>query len=368
MADQPDQQYDGVIFNRFDGLVNTRSAERLRPTELERAVNIDLDDIGQIHRRRGYRRVAGGDWHSLFQAAAAVYGVKDGRLVSISTDYRATDLGVQIDTRPVGFAQVGADIYFSSESTAGVIHPDGAISAWAADQSDTIWFSPVPKPTSTLNPIKGKMLRKPPLSSILTYFNGRIYLAKGNVLWATELYMYLHVDVNANYLMFESEITAVGAVTDGLYVGTKTGVYFLAGRKFREQVRMPISQYGVIPGTMLAVPAELINPKVELQDVAESKNAVVMMTTSGLLAGFDGGVTFNLTQNDMLFPDASSGAAMLRRQDGMNQIVTALDSGGTPAGGMRIGDYVDAQLIRFGNTPVVDAGLVMSDSVSATIV
>jgi hypothetical protein len=70
------------------------------------------------------------------------------------------------------------------------------------------------------------------------------------------------------------------------------------------------------------------------------------MTTHGLCIGQDGGHAFNLTQNHVWFPNAISAAATWRRQDGMNQFIATLDSGGTPADTARIGDYVSAEIIR----------------------
>lgn len=98
-----------------------------------------------------------------------------------------------------------------------------------------------------------------------------------------------------------------------------------------------------MPGSLLSVPEELLG----LENSASSKNAVLFMTDSGLFAGLDGGICYNLTQNRVLFPDAASVAAMFRRQDGINQYVGVLDSQGSPASAARIGDYVDVEIRRF---------------------
>ena len=37
------------------------------------------------------------------------------------------------------------------------------------------------------------------------------------------------VDLIAGYKMLESEITFIGSVVDGLFIGTMTGVFFMAG-------------------------------------------------------------------------------------------------------------------------------------------
>ena len=73
----------------------------------------------------------------------------------------------------------------------------------------------------------------------------------------------------------------------------------------------------------------------------------MFLAKTGLCAGFNGGQSFNLTQNTMVFPDASNAAALFRRQDGVNSYVAVADSGGTPSSNARIGDYVDAEIRRF---------------------
>jgi hypothetical protein len=75
-----------VILGAFKGLKNTVSRERLGQDELERAVNVDIDDVGQLRRRRGYVRKQTGSWHSVRTFTLKVLGVRDGTLgVSTAT-------------------------------------------------------------------------------------------------------------------------------------------------------------------------------------------------------------------------------------------------------------------------------------------
>src|SRR5271170_3624304 len=83
-TDQP----DSVVFQKFSGMKNVVTSERLGPDELETAINIDIDDAGQIHRRRGRMLVATGDWSSLHTGLSGrVYAVKDGNLGVIEPNY-----------------------------------------------------------------------------------------------------------------------------------------------------------------------------------------------------------------------------------------------------------------------------------------
>lgn len=349
MADPQDPnqpQGDSVIFGAFEGLKNTVTRERLKPTELEVALNVDLDDAGQVHRRRGFTRVATGNFHSLYSdSTGLVLAVKDGALGVVKTDNAFEPLLPNAGPDPLDYVRVGETIYFSSAVTSGKIGPTMLVSRWGEVAADNTWLSPVVRPTETLGAIRGKIIGPPPMATSITYWNGRIYLAHDNVVWATELYLYDYVDKTKNFLTFESEITMLATVTDGLYVGTKDAVWFLTGT-FNEMRRIKLMSFGALPRTAVDVPAELVKPQLQDQK-SPSKNAVLFMTTFGLCAGFDGGLTYNLTQEDVIFPDAVTAAPMFRRQDGVNSYVAVTDSGGTPSANTRIGDYVDVEIRRF---------------------
>ena len=336
----PSPQQDSVTLSGFKGLRNTVTSERLSGDELETAVNVDLDDAGQARRRRGYTLKSAGSFHSLFTASEVTYGVKDGALGIIRPDYSFETLRSGLGDDPVAYVEVGDDVYFSSATASGIV-TDGTVSDWGAQVSPGEWLSPVINPTTTLGAIGGKLLGKPPLATALTYFNGRIYLANEQTLWATELYLYRYVDKTKNYRLFEAPITALGAVTDGIYVGTTTTLWFMSG-SFNEMRRIKTVDQGILPGSMIDVPSHLV-----ASQPASTKNVLLVMTAGGLCVCQDGGTVYNVTTPQMVFPDAVSAAAMFRAQDGINQYVGVLNSAGTPASAARIGDYVDAEIRRF---------------------
>jgi len=332
---------DSVTLSGFKGVRNTVPADRLAPDELERGQNIDLDDLGAVHSRRGYTKVADGAFHSVFTAGGTTYGAKDGALGVIRPDYSFETLQAGVGLDPIAYVTVGDQVFFSSGTVSGVIR-DGTVGAWGAQVSPGEWNSPVINPTTTLGAIAGKLLGAPPMATALTQYKGRIYLAQGNVLWATELFLYHYVDKTRNFFQFEDEITVLGAVTNGIYVGTRSRLYFLGGDKLTELSTSQVQMFGALPGSMVELPADLILP-----NQSTTRSGLMVMTTGGLCACQDGGAVYNLTQTQMLFPGAVSAAAMFRQQDGVNQYVGVLDSAGTPTSSARIGDYVDAEIRRF---------------------
>ncbi len=338
MASQPPPE--SYVFAQFKGLRNTIDATRLSPTELVVARNVDLDDAGQLRRRRGYGRKVSGRFHSLFTGTLATYGVKNGELGLINRDYSFIPLGVDVGTDSrVAYVQVADDIYFSSGRVSGVIRPSQAVDPWGQIGGDTMWVSPVVNPTAGLTPIRGKLFGPPPMATVLGERNGRIYLGEGRTLWATELYLPHQVDKTRNFLQFEDDITGIGMVNDGLYVGTRSSLWFLSGT-FPLKRDLALAS-PVIAGSMVAADPKIVAPQ------AQSSAAVLILTESGLICGLDGGVVLNLTHDMMLFPQSERAAAMFRRQDGGNHYIVAQDSAGTPISSARVGDYCDAEIRRF---------------------
>jgi len=339
---------DSVVFAGFDGLRNTVARERLKPSELDTAINVDIDDQKQIRRRRGYKKVgAAGSYHSAYSDnSGLMLVVKDGSLCRLFPDYSVSASLVSVGDQYLDYVRVSDNIYFSSLAASGKYSVSAnAVSAWGQTGGNGTWLSPVVNPTSTLGQVNGKLLGKPPMASNISYYNGRIYLANDTTLWATELYLYDYIDKTRTFYQFESPITMVDSVTDGLYVGTETTLYFLQGDAAPLK-RTPIMSSGVVPSSSVSVPAELIRPQIENSMQYQAKNAVMFLTKSGIVAGFDSGVLYNLTQSEIILPDATRASVMFRRQDGMNLFTAVQDSGGTPSSTARFGDWCDATIIR----------------------
>lgn len=334
------QRTDPKLYRDFTGLSNTVTEERLSESDLSVAQNIDIDDAGQIRRRRGFSLVAAGNFHSLHQNGEVWYVVKDEDFCALYRDYTTTVLQAGVGPDFLAYADVGETTYFVSSSFSGVVS-GGSVSPWGAGASGTTFESPVVNPTANLPLIAGKLTSPPPLATSITYLDGRIYLADGELIWATELYRYHYIDRNKNYLYFEQPVRQIIAVSDGIYAGTDDAVYFLSG-PFGQMSRRKVADAGIV-----ARSAVYVDPKRVGQGDQQSKLAVMFLTRAGLYVGFDSGVCLNLTQDKFLFPSSQSAAAMFRQQDGMSQYVGVTNSSGDPSNSARFGDYVDVEIRRF---------------------
>jgi hypothetical protein len=202
----------------------------------------------------------------------------------------------------------------------------------------------------TLPPIGGRLFGSPPLARYLAFWNGRIYMAAGNTLWGTELYLYDYVDATKTYKIFESEITALGVVQDGIFVGTKSNLWFLSGPTFHELQSVLVSIGGVVPGSVSYAPEHLVSPQTQRGqgDEVSQQNAVLMLQGQSIIVCVKGGTTYDLTHDKFILPSAVKAATIFRQQDGLNQFIAVQDSGGDPVNNSRFGDYLSAQLIRNG--------------------
>jgi hypothetical protein len=344
MPAPPPELPESVILGAFKGMKNTVSRERLSGEELERATNVDIDDAGQVRRRRGYTRKQTGSWHSVRTFTYKVLGVKDGELGIVVDRSNFTPLGVTVGSTRLAYTEVNGDIFFCNNAASGVVKADDTIEPWGKTSGQGLWLSPVIDETDTLGPVAGQLLGDPIRANCIEGYKGRIYLADGRTLWATDLFRYHLINRTRGFIQFEHDITLVMAVDDGLYVGTEGGLYFLKGQ-FGAFQMSTLSVDAVIYGSGQFVPSALVHPQARNGPVPESL-AAVFMSTGGIIAGLDNGVCYNLTLGVMVFPGGISAAALFRQDSGANHYIAAIDSAGGPAANARIGDYCDAEIVR----------------------
>lgn len=339
----PPEPPESVTLGVFNGIKNTVAEERLAPGELAAAVNVDVDDAGQLRRRRGYALVDAASYHSAITVADRHFIVRDGLLGTLDAGLNFTSL-IDVGPDPLSYTAVGDVVYFASRSASGkiigtTVHP------WGEEGGAGEWISPVMRPTETLGAISGQTLSRPPLATEIEYYKGRIYLADGKWLWATELYLYDKLDRTKNFIPFEHDITMVRAVGDGLYVGTTAQLFFLQGILAKGLERTLVVDSPVMRGSSVRAPTADVHPQAKNGPVPEG-NSPVFMTGDGICVGLDGGQVYNLTRGRVGFPSAQSAAALYRDDQGANAYVAVADSAGGPSANVRIGDYVDAEIVR----------------------
>jgi hypothetical protein len=174
-------------------------------------------------------------------------------------------------------------------------------------------------------PLKTKLLLPPPPGHFVEYFNGRIYIADKNILWYSEPYSYELCRYETNFMPFESNITLLGAVDDGIFLATQEETMFMAGDgpPFKRSFK---AEYGAIPGTMAKCNASYFG-----KGKAEG-DAVFWESTRGKCVGLKEGGFKNLTEGNYLYAPGKRGAGIIKQTSGMNQYLSILqDASGETA-------------------------------------
>lgn len=338
-----DQLPESLIVGEFSGVRNVVAPERLRPGELEAGVNIDIDDAGQPRRRRGYSLKDAANYHSARTIARRTLAVRNEVLGELRADYSFTPFG-WVGPHPVAYVAVGTTIYFSSSTASGKVVGD-TIEPWGTLSGAGTWVSPVMRPTDTFGAVSGQLLGNVPTATELEYYKGRIYLGHEKVLWTTELYLYDLVDRVRGFMHFEHNITMIEAVDDGLYVGTEAQLLFLQGTHAEGLKMTVILEEPVVRGSAVDVPVAEAHPQAKNGPVPEGV-APMFLTGAGICLGLENGQVHNLTRGRVVFPAAERAAALYRGDQGANAYVAVMDSAGEPEAAARIGDYVEAEIVR----------------------
>lgn len=163
----------------------------------------------------------------------------------------------------------------------------------------------------------------------LEFYNGAIYLAIDNFVYCTKTFNIQSMDRRYSVVAgFKGNVTMIKAVSDGLFIGTTEGVYFLNGAGVKGSgpgvegfTQKRVLPFGTIKGSDITAPAN----KVKL--LKAEKLAAVWTTPDGIYAGADGGRVVNLSDQQMLIPAGDRAASMLRESDGAAHYVLSLSGG-----------------------------------------
>lgn len=107
----------------------------------------------------------------------------------------------------------------------------------------------------------GQGLSQPPAGILLTAWASRMLIADGNVLWATRPLQPELCDLTQDFVQIPDPITLVYGNSDGIFVGTTHGMYFLTGTVFAELKSQSIAAGRVALGSGVEVDLNYLNEK-----------------------------------------------------------------------------------------------------------
>lgn len=151
-------------------------------------------------------------------------------------------------------------------------------------------------------------LDAPPAGQVLALYRGRIYIAAGDVLYATAPLGYEYCDLRDFRAIDGSAIRLLAAMEEGLLIGTARGVWFLQGNDFRDSTVSLVMAASCVTGTLDLVDGRVVTGRDELA----GKVVALFATDQGVLMGLPDGTLTNLTQEHYAMTPASRGAALLR--------------------------------------------------------
>ncbi len=262
---------------RFLGVDNKNAAETILPDEdgsvfLSGGSNVDIDNKGRLHRRDGDTlRYTGSDIHSLWGAEnqTLCLFVDGTNLKSLSTTYTASAalLSGLNPKAPMRYVEVDDTVYYTNNTVIGY-YKGGVCYSF-------------PEPGLDYKKII-------PAGQEIEYYNGCLYVARGNMIWVSDTMNRGMVDMRHGFIDTGGYITLMKAAKDGLYVGNGS-TYWLQGGGRSEFVRHRVADYDAVPGTAFKVDGNKVG------DGSAATRIVFWLSDQGICMGGDGGQFRNLT-------------------------------------------------------------------------
>lgn len=193
-----------------------------------------------------------------------------------------------------------------------------------------------------VTPLETFGIKPAPLGDLIAYYNGRVYIAVGSTIFASEPFSYEWFRLHKDFIQLDSKVTMMMPVQTGIYVGTETGVFYLGGSDIsafkltEKEICTPVMYSNVlIPSGYIRIDNTPLGPK------------WLFTSSEGMFVAMNQGVMFNVTAEHVMFPKGTEGAAAFIQQNGVNKYVSLIkDQGSNQRIG--VGDLVTAELIRNG--------------------
>lgn len=292
-------------YNRFAGMNNVENDFRLPVTrdvhwrmltDMKNIINMDINNSMVVSTRPGSDlKLAGADMHSLWSDGDILGLYIDGVMLNkLVPGYTSRALGA-VGRHRTNYAQWNDRVYLTNISYIGFV------------QSDLLW--PITDP--------GVAYKLPiPAGKFIAYYRGRLYLAKGKVLYISDA-LCDHYDIRTGFKVFENDITMLVAVDSGIYV-SDGNTWFMSGGSPDELKREKVSDADAIPYTAVQADGKYIGEGL-------SGNGAIWTGTDGIYYGDGDGKVKNLTRSRYSMQTYGIGGAVLRNNDETVHYITTLE-------------------------------------------
>jgi hypothetical protein len=155
-------------------------------------------------------------------------------------------------------------------------------------------------------PLATQWLDAPPAATAMALYRGRLYIASGEVLYATAALSFEHCDLRDFRSFDGSPITLLAPVVSGVFVGTASAIYFLAGATLAEQKLDVKLNVGAVRGSLAFGDGEAVTGRKELA----GQGVVLFATAEGVVLGLPDGALLQLTRERYNMLSTGIGAAL----------------------------------------------------------
>jgi hypothetical protein len=178
-------------------------------------------------------------------------------------------------------------------------------------------------------------MRNLPSGQLIEYYNGRLYVAVGNLVLFTEALRYGLYNPTMHYYMFPERVTLLKAVDDGLYISSDI-TYFIGGDPKMH------SKGGATPTDLTP-----LLPYKAIEGAAcdlSYTHDVMWLSERGFIIGSSGGKFKNLTEDRIAMDDAARGCMGMLETNGLKSVIAIMrESNANP---LASSDYVVAEAER----------------------
>lgn len=225
-------------------------------------------------------------------------------------------------------------IYCSTQNGEGLYYLKDITNGTAATTINNLYGMVTPNNTFNKIPVKA--------GTDIFYYEGRIYIEDGNVLWYTNKYDYGYYNPAKNFFILPSDIRECMPVDDGIWVGMDS-LYFMAGKEPEKMYLIEKEPIKVVKDSGVRIPGAYIF-------IENTPLGYKWLFTSdkGIFVAFSSGVVLNTTERNVGFPEAEEGSATFIQMDGINKYISLLKNANGTNQNMAVGDLVTAEIVRNG--------------------
>jgi len=274
------------------GLNNRTDPIDMLPVELTVAENVDLRRGKSARRRKGGTQVLAGKFYSFWNNGSTAYVGRDNAglftLNEFLPDFTLRQLTTLASGAPLALEQVNAVTAVSNGVDLGFI------------SNDTFLAPTAPTAQHMIPTVAGE---------ILTSQNGRLFIARGNVLYYTVAHDLETMDNRYCRIPMPKNLTMAVGLDGGIWVSYAGVIAFLQGAGPDEYKFIVKADYSAVKGTAVRTKTSLF-----LKD--QEGEAVIFMTSKGVCIGTESGQLLPITEDQISAGIGQSGAGLVREQNG----------------------------------------------------